>query len=775
MAEVYPLDAVIRQVSGRGKINSHSQKIIDIDINTGKQKRSFFADIRSYLVSNSKGEQNYADRSGLVCNITSFDQEDLNFDLRISYRVSCIPGREVDVAETLWDNTHPGEELDRKIRNYVVSFFDFDNEISEIITNYKLLMRNLKDYLINRIRQEIGLDAKVKISLDKEDYLAPLKIISPHFKVQFSDYPEELDLQFEMELSVDEERKINAVFHSGDEDNIQFALQNKIKKYLSDHSNIEEFLGGFDSDLRKKLRSYLSDFVLSEYGRRISLFTLKSSDISTEIKEFFSVNHQVSCQIQEEKVTVKNTVQMTLENVGKYRMASYPDPESWVKENLDRVVGSILFDKTYMDMLSNFGPIQDEIRAEMINLSKSIGYKIKHIVSTPDGKHVELTKGFSFNVKDKFETKESNVKVGLDIIVDAQIQDLNKIENLLRSRPNVQDEMKQAVEREIRSFLHGIEPERFYMRYYSIDPSHTEEISVEKEIEQIIREKLAQEFYASVKRVIPKPVDTEIKEHFQQLQGDLGLFSIDVQSFEGDDFVCFKGKIQVEGVEANSWHKFQSRNCNMNAIVSYLEDDLRERLKTYSNKALEYVNPNDRNALIKLFNRWGQECIQEHFGLLVTIKGVGRSLTESEKIKAENKQKVKQAQLKQEANRQLAPFEINEQNSQLDKQILESVSAAKKSELEELFNQRKILQRSPGNEEEVKEIDKKIYSLTRETEEKAYVLLESVEEEASSSIEVSSKALSTETSFSEILEKEEQEPNGLFQTNRLLPNLEESE
>ena len=400
MSEVYPLDMVIRKVSSKTKAINSAQKIVIIDINTGKEKRSFFAtDTKHFLVLNTRDEKHYANRKRLICNVADFDENDLSFDLCVDYQVTCDPEQEVKVAEALWNNNHPGAELDRKIRKYIDNFFNFENDFSDSVNDFKSVIKRLKKYIKENINSKIGLNVtRLNIKLEIEDELTPLRIISSYFPVQFSDYPEELDLQFKIELLNDEDREANAIFLSKDTDSLEKAIQKEIKKYLLENISIEQFYGELNTLVRTKLISHLNTNILSRYGRKMNYLSLNSTAISTEVKSFLEIEHQVKHQVQEE-IIINNNVQMTPNNIGKYRAYGSPNLDVWVRENLDIVIKSTLFEESYVDILSDFSSIRKTIKNQMVLLAESIGYTVKQIVSKPENETLELTKYFALNVK----------------------------------------------------------------------------------------------------------------------------------------------------------------------------------------------------------------------------------------------------------------------------------------------------------------------------------------------------------------------------------------
>jgi hypothetical protein len=301
---------------------------------------------------------------------------------------------------------------------------------------------------------------------------------------------------------------------------------------------------------------------------------------------------------------------------------------------------------------------------------------------------LKLTKDFSLKVeKDNFETKTSQVMVRLEIIVDAKIEDLKKIEGLINSRVDVKYEMQKAVERVARAFLHTIEPERFYMRFEYTDDEHPEEeYSLEEEIENCVKNTLESEpFYANVRSVTPNFLETEITRRYKKLQGENKIcpFKFEVVSLRGGEPVTFQGDIQVERVHKDMWLIFQSRKYELEQIKNALENHLKAQLETCSSEVLQYETSEDRERLQSALNTWGNNYTIEQFGLVVSIKNVSRKSTELERIKNEKYQldlKLEKERLEEQTRKMFAPL-----LKQLDAPAL-----------------------GKGNEQEIKRIDDKI-------------------------------------------------------------------
>ena len=143
-----------------------------------------------YLISNTKGSGNFAEHI-FDYQVSSFE-DDFEVGLSIKYRVSCDPGKEVKVAEALWNNNHPAAELERRVKKYIDDFFAYasDNEITDLVNNYSKIIKSLQKRIVVQVKQEIGLNIQLKISLDGEDDLRSVRFSSSHFPVQFRDYSE---------------------------------------------------------------------------------------------------------------------------------------------------------------------------------------------------------------------------------------------------------------------------------------------------------------------------------------------------------------------------------------------------------------------------------------------------------------------------------------------------------------------------------------------------------------------------------------------------------
>ena len=192
-------------------------------------------------------------------------------------------------------------------------------------------------------------------------------------------------------------------------------------------------------------------------------------------------------------------------------------------------------------------------------------------------------------------------------------------------------------------------------------------------------------FYANVRSVTPKFLETEITRRYKKLQGENKIcpFKFEVVSLRGGEPVTFQGDIQVERVHKDMWLIFQSRKYELEQIKNALENHLKAQLESCSSEVLQYETSEDRERLQSALNTWGNNYTIEQFGLVVSIKNVSRKSTERDRIKNEKYQ----LDLKLEKER------LEEQKRKIFAPLLKQLDAAALGK---------------GNEQEIKQIDDKI-------------------------------------------------------------------
>lgn len=341
-------------------------------------------------------------------------------------------------------------------------------------------------------------------------------------------------------------------------------------------------------------------------------------------------------------------------------------------------------------------------------------------MSRPNLKIIEVIKGFNIDIEEaNLATKDANVKVKVNIFVAGKIENPREIKDYLSPDVDLEGLIKQSIHNAVREVLHSIEPERYYLRFYfpALDErGNPLEKSVEQELTDKIKEVLEKTFHAKISTIIPKPLNTEITERYQELYEKIGSFEFEVPSLSGDEApVKFEGDFQIQGVEKNSWLMFQSRLPRIDDIKQSIEKSLKAKLNTLGDEILQYTDTENLLLLEDFINQWinnplGRGSIANQFGLEISIGNLSRSRTAIE----EHRVIVRQEMHHVELDDALAHLTARRNKIAAQKQMAEKAHEAKLLELSKLYEQHSRIIALPDNEEELDELNKKIQNLEKE-------------------------------------------------------------
>jgi hypothetical protein len=702
MVQTYALDTVIQKVDSSTKSDSKAQKIVIVD---GKTRKAidkppllWRGDCRYYLVSNNSDVRNIA--RGEVKDV---QLQDLNHkvSLLVNYEVSCNPGNEKKVAESVFDLSHPPSEiLEGHIRRWLIEYGR--QSLPVFIKSYFENREELLAKITEKALNETGFTLQVKLSLDAEKSLNPLIVTADHLFVRLKDYDQEQEMKFEAELEVDPQNRVNAILHFPGNLQLQRLVPQELKKYIKQNISLQSFYTEMEKgSVKEALIRHLND-ALKPAGRRVGAMTIEVKP-PADLNPFFQDQRDVICEVQQypNPIIINNKVQMILKDYASYMAAKSPDLKAWLQEKLDRFIPQLLFDSKYIDLIIRFQPIEQQIKKVLSQEAKAIGYEIKQLVTVPDLEPIKWKESFPIDTQGTFETKLPNVHVKLHIVVTTRINRLEEIEHYLNRQQNVPKLMEEKVLDVTRQFLHKIEPERFYMRFSFTDKDG--EKPVETELIDLITEELVSRFHAEVIDVIPKMVDTELITRFRNLQERICLFEVALLSLHGGERVIFKGRFQVESVDAEGWYKFQLRNYSIDEIKEYVGEHILAILQTLPNETLIYKDKKHREQIEAIIKDIVEKNVAKEFGLSINVSNIHREHTLLEL--ATNEQKIGRygARLK------LAAGYLDDE-TQADLEI----NREKVVQLKKLLEKRTQITTMEGTEEEEKELDRKIKEIREE-------------------------------------------------------------
>ncbi|MCL1469126.1 hypothetical protein [Argonema antarcticum] len=716
MSQTNSLVKVIREIDAKtreekAKAKSSDEKVVIIDKKKWQAvpKKPLFGDLAFYLVCNNNDPSNIAERQALPYYLTYFVTGE-KLGISITYWASCEPGNEEKVAETLCRGKTLGEALDKKIEKWIADFTR--NDASVFLENYSIQLAKLREYVKIKVKEEVGINLELKLSLEKEAQLQPFTIPSFPMDVYVSDCDDTLELQIQTELIVDENNKVKAIFNDV-KDALKWRelvkqFKSEVKNYLLRQITIDQFSYELKDTVRDQLVAHLNS-ILINYGRKVGYLSLSSNAVASA-KQLVPIKCKVECEVQKysEPIFVGNTILMLPLNTARYKPNEASKLAEWVESELEKIIKPLMLKKKYIDVLCDFEDVAEEIKKQMQYEAKSIGYAVNQIVSVPNLEHLELKENFDIEVYQKtFATNDANVKVILGISATAKIEDFTKIQDYLKPKTDIKKLIEETIYRATSQFLNNISPERYYMRFYhaGVDENgRPERESVQEELISVIKKELKARFSAEVSRITTNIYDTEIAKHFKKLYGMIGSFAVEVSSnVDIEEAVKFQGDFQIEGVETNSWYKFQARKPEIDKIRESLEKNLNRNLSAFTKDDLQYINLEYLSLIERLINEWATDIVVEQFGLKIRITNLYRIRTEQEKLLAG--EKVNQLQAAREARqKQLAA----------QGEMTSITNQFKLSELTKLREKRLKLIAGEDNEDEIEELDEKIRVLEKE-------------------------------------------------------------
>lgn len=709
-------DKVIREVEQNARVRPSFEKYLIVEKKKKEvrvlQKGSlivsmFGGQLSHYIVGNSRDASNTAE-GRLTSTVRDF-YKNRSIDVIIDYEVSCPAGEEETVLYALCaGNLKPQEELERRIQTYVAEYSRLDG--GRFIDSYTFEVPKLTNLIINSIQRETGLCFRARIVLDRESEVQPFVIQPTSFSVRVQDCDDALDLQLNAELIVDEKEKVRAILAFGREFELANIIKDGIREYFRKNISIQQFYSCLSTSVRNEVSNHLNGLI-AEYGRKLNFLTLTSKVSESAPVRFEEIKCPVNCEIHDPELisfTINNTLQMELNDIGKYRLAQTPDLQNWSKAQLEPTIKTALFQKKYIQVLLSFDEIAESIKNQVRKAASEIGYSVEQIVSIPKLEPLAFTRDYDLEVKEEsFTLKDFKVSVGLNIVATFHIPHLQDIEEYLTPSVNLKELITKNISVVARRFLNTIEPERFYMRF-SDPASHLgEDKSIEDELSEKIEEILAERFKAQVSSIVIRTLETDIKRRYEKLFKKIGSFKLEFNSFKDGKPVFLSGDFQVAGVDQYGWYTFQEREAELEEIEHSIRRSLHAKLSNLPSEILTYNNVETQTRLEQLVEKVATESVVKQFGLRIEVSNVTRRLTELEKLKSDAEQAFERLRINKTAT--VAAAREAELDAQL--KIVQASCEASVAELNKLLNQREAIIDLEDNDEELEALNEKIEGL----------------------------------------------------------------
>jgi hypothetical protein len=621
MAQSYPLDNIIKSVDKKKFLSSAPEQRCIIECKSGKAKdrAGRFENVDYFLVTHSVTVKH----TGSSIHIE--DDTGRYIDICPSYRVSCPPGNQTRVAENLYSEASgPAVVLDRIIESWIIKAAGAN--VADFIDTYLAQRASLQAQIVDDARAHIGLDLKgIELALDDEE--AALKTLRLEFKsllVGVSDFEEEQSLNFIGDLRVDERNKINAIATHKQRWKLNDRIQEEILEFFSEKVELEQLYGDLVI-VRDDLKRYLNER-LKWAGRQFGNVFLKRA-VLEEIPPFIKKAIPVRLEVPEypDEIKIDNRIEMVRKDAAKFKANKPESLEDWITEQVEQVVSSVFFGKTYVDILLKREQLQDEIKIELNRRAAAIGYTIRQLITIPDLEPITWLDKIEFEVDDEYTTRASQ-KVRLKVSVKAKLSSLRDVESYLNRRQSVPAAMKEDCYSDLRQFIHEIDSENFYAFEYPVG----KEDSVRTQIIELIRTMLVHRFNADVISIAPEMGETDITVRERTLKRQWQDFVAVVETRRDLGQVTVTGKFRVTGIDPGYWIVFESQDFGIEEVRKHIEDTISAAFSMASPTTVNFTDEMSKSGLEEALNRICGDSVSRAYGVRIALENVDRRGTELE-------------------------------------------------------------------------------------------------------------------------------------------------
>ena len=616
--------------------------VVDVDQGTVLPKRPLFAfgrDIRTYRIRNLTHSVE-AEGPGYEILGPSFEER---VQLRIQYRARCRPGCEEQVAVALSGEDNPGVALE------TVLIAALDGQIEErgrrgedCYADFYRLQRSLEEQLESTIGQQTGLLLKIQLAPQGDQRPTAVEIQIPALQITTRDSDQVATLQLEARLEVVDTSTALRFQNT----QLENWFGDGARSWIRENVTVHELYFELRTSLRERLQESL-DRQAASVGRRVVHLALSRVGGLAESQlppQSLRFEHRVSCDIREssEQIVVRHVLQLRLEALGRYLTSGVGDLETWLATELDRATRELFFEMNYRTLLERFAPgvseTEDRLRGVLLERARAIGYGLYQMTAVPDLVPLEWRQGISLDrLMPDLATENPRVSVNLELACGGRIE--NPFDPRLagflepqKARDFVPVVLAERLQQEVQKHLHGMDPERVYMRFQQTQVAG--EVATKAFLESAVRRVLEEEFAVTEVYVAVKPAASQITDRLERLMSRTHSLSLRVVPFRGrgvGEAVDLKINFDILGVHAQGWHAFLAKRYagadeELEAIRKILGDDIQATLSTVPSEVLQFADRSHQNLLQQVLSNCVQTVINT-FGVVVQFISLGRDQT----------------------------------------------------------------------------------------------------------------------------------------------------
>ncbi len=611
--------------------------IVELD-SKGKavEKRPRFSFRRKrilYRVGNSGDPKHIVEGVGEPISVRPYGSSDL-LEIRIRYRVKCLPGDETKVAEALFDRRRSpikvlNDFLDRKAQEFIT------RDESAFIQNFETRAPELASILGNACR-ELHLAADVRVEPVGGDLLRP-ESVAFDVTVRPSDSVEEVPLRVDLEIGI--ENQVRALAAKNRLADVEARVRREVIAFIAGEVSMGDFLSALPHAVRDRLAQRL-DSALRPEGRKVLVLELSSQEageLPPPIEHEFHTPSKLAEYADE--IRIFNRIRVVVDDLAKHRRARIESVDSWLESLLNRIIGDVVYGSSYLDLLdeTKWEALEKRIKDAARHEAEAHGFRIKHLLAVPDLPELKLLKDHEMQIKRRFASSLPSTKITLDVIINYRLRDLSKITTLIQNdaKGEVEDGIRDDVTGAIAEILHRVSPTEILEFPGSEDEEGDRPPQITARISERVHQVLTIGYNAEVAQVIPKIVHMDGMLEFEELAKTTESFSVQIDSHGWPEPITFTGNYRVTSPSPADWETFRKTSTDREKLKDSVVQTISSVLQTESSKALLFQDKKGRGELEESLNAAVIAQLSSQHGLIVHVFNLARQKTELQQARDE--------------------------------------------------------------------------------------------------------------------------------------------
>ncbi|MEL7146669.1 MAG: hypothetical protein AAFO69_09900, partial [Bacteroidota bacterium] len=347
----------------------------------------------------------------------------------------------------------------------------------------------------------------------------------------------------------------------------------------------------------------------------------------------------------QEKIIVQNKMRINVVDYAKYLSSEIDNNKTWVRVQLEEVCQSVLFDKSYLDIIFDTENqpgeqrIEYEIKNQMELRATEVGLAIDQHFILPALAPLQLKDGFVIDNSQQYATNNAEIRIKIQMVLNGRIENLRSVEKLIERQIDIKAEIERIAKRTIEREMHKISAEKALL-FNLFHPDDPEQLTCEEILKKHIIKDLAA-FGIDPLDLTLKAGDSELKERLQILMRGTRVLELSVEPKQADEnieVVNFDIEYKIEGVEPSLWHVFHNdRTVNAEGeidvseqIVS-LEKTISNDLKAkFQQLPIEYLRFTDYNTHLDIQRKLVEPAcdkVKNVYGLRIRFVNMVRQST----------------------------------------------------------------------------------------------------------------------------------------------------